>query len=177
MDISKLKPHPENHRIYASQDLSDLEQSLESHGQLEPITVTKNYKIISGHRRVAAMKNLGWTDVDVRFVEPENELIALIEHNRHRTKTASDVLNEAKVLQEQLISYVVRGRIAATKRAGKRVKLIDEVASRLNMGTTSLKQLQSVSNYEPDLVNKIDNKEISVGAAYQIVREKHLTCT
>ena len=66
LDILKLKPHPENHRIYASQDLSDLEQSLESHGQFEPITVTKNYKIISGHRRVAAMKNLGWTDVDVR---------------------------------------------------------------------------------------------------------------
>lgn len=174
MDITKLIPHPENHRIYATQDLGDLEQSLEAHGQLEPVAVTKNYQIISGHRRVAAMRNLGWTDVDIRFIEPENDLIALVEHNRHRTKTSSDVLNEAKILSEQLKTLVGRGRNAATKRAGKRIKLIDEVAKRLDMGTSSLKQLQSVSNYEPDLIPKIDNKEISVGAAYQIVREKHL---
>lgn len=174
MDIEKLVPHPENHRIYSAQDLSDLELSLQSHGQLEPVAITKDNQIISGHRRVAAMKNLGWTDVDVRIIDPDNVLIALIEHNRHRVKTTSDILNEARVLSEQLKTYVGRGRNATTKRAGKRVKMIEEVAKRLDMGTTSLKQLQSISNYEPALVSQIDNKEISVSAAYQYVREKHL---
>lgn len=113
MDISKLQPHPENHRIYGAQDLSELEHSLMTYGQLEPLAITKDNRIISGHRRFTAMSNLGWTDVDVRIVEPTNELVSLVEHNRHRTKTASDILNEARVLEEQLKGLVGRGRNAA----------------------------------------------------------------
>jgi hypothetical protein len=41
MDITKLQPHPENHRIYGAQDLSELEHSLMTYGQLEPLAVTK----------------------------------------------------------------------------------------------------------------------------------------
>lgn len=86
MDISKLHAHPENHRIYTAQDLSELEHSLMTYGQLEPLAVTKTNRIISGHRRFTAMSNLGWTDVDVRIVEPENELVSLVEYNRRRIK-------------------------------------------------------------------------------------------
>jgi hypothetical protein len=120
------------------------------------------------------MSNLGWTDVDVRIVEPTNELVSLVEHNRHRTKTASDILNEARILEEQLKGLVGRGRNAAQKRGGKRTTAVQEVAAKLGIGPTSLKQLMSISNYDHALVEKIDNKEISIGAAYQQVREKYI---
>mgnify|MGYP006966997875 CR=1 FL=1 len=45
---------------------------------------------------------------------------------------------------------------------------------RLGLGTTRLKQLQSISNYEPDLVKEIDEGRMSVGAAYEKVRQDHL---
>ena len=174
MDVKDLNPHPENHRIYSVQDLSELENSLLSYGQLEPIVITKNKTIISGHRRFAAMSNLGWTQVDVRYIETDNELISLIEHNRHRQKTASDILNESRILEEQLKGLVGRGRNAAKKRGGKRTTAVQEVANKLGIGATSLKQLMSISNYDHDLVKKIDNREISIGAAYQMVREKYI---
>ncbi len=174
MELAKLNAHPDNIRIYSPQDLGDLEQSLEAHGLLEPIVITKDNIVISGHRRLAAMKNLGWIECDVRFVEPENPIISLIEHNRYRIKTASDILNEARYLETELKELVGRGRNAAKKRQGRRIKTIDEVASRLGLGTTRLKQLQSVSNYEPDLVKEIDAGTMSVGAAYEQVRQKHL---
>lgn len=174
MDVKDLKPHPENHRIYSAQDLSELENSLMSYGQLEPIVINKDKTIISGHRRFTAMSNLGWTDVDVRYIETENELIALIEHNRHRQKTASDILNESRILEEQLKGLVGRGRNATKKRGGKRTTAVQEVANKLGIGATSLKQLMSISNYDHDLVKKIDNKEISIGSAYQQVREKYI---
>ena len=174
MELDKLVAHPDNNRIYSPQDLNDLEQSLESHGLLEPIAITKDNTVISGHRRLAAMKNLGWLECDVRFVEPDNPIIALIEHNRHRIKTASDILNEARYLEEELQKLVGRGRNAAKKRQGRRIKTIDEVARRLGLGTTRLKQLQSISNYEPDLVKEIDEGKLSVGAAYEKVRQNHL---
>jgi len=174
MDISKLEPHPENHRIYSAQDLSELEHSLMTYGQLEPLAITKDNRIISGHRRFTAMSNLGWIDVDVRIVEPTNELVSLVEYNRYRTKSASDILNEARILEEQLKGLVGRGRNAAKKRGGKRTTAVQEVAAKLGIGPTSLKQLMSVSNYDHSLVEKIDNKEISIGAAYQEVREKYI---
>ena len=174
MDISKLHAHPENHRIYTAQDLSELEHSLLTYGQLEPLAITKTNRIISGHRRFTAMSNLGWTDVDVRIVEPENELVSLVEYNRHRIKTASDILNEARILEEQLKGVVGRGRNAAKKRGGKRITAVQEIAAKLGVGPTSLKQLMSVNNYDHSLIDKIDNKELSIGAAYQEVREKYI---
>ena len=40
-----------------------------------------------------SMKNLGLDKCEVRMIEPENEIISLIEFNRNRNKTNSDVLN------------------------------------------------------------------------------------
>ena len=99
MELTKLVAHPDNRWIYTPQDLTDLEQSLESHELLEPIAITKDNIVISGHRRLAAMKNLGWLECEIRFLEPENPIISLIEHNKHRIKTASDILNEARFLE------------------------------------------------------------------------------
>ena len=53
--LSKLNVHPENDRIYDQGDLADLEKSLLRHGQMEPLAVTSNNRIISGHRRYSAM--------------------------------------------------------------------------------------------------------------------------
>ena len=86
MKLLNLKEHPENKHIYESCCVEDLKTSLNIHGQMEPIAITKNGVIISGHRRFKAMSALGWLDCDVRIVSPENELIALIEHNRYRQK-------------------------------------------------------------------------------------------
>ena len=41
------------------------------------------------------------------------------------------------------------------------------------MGLSKLKQIKTISNYEPELIHKIDKKEISVNQAYNIVKEKH----
>ena len=97
-----LREHPENNRIYESHCLEDLKTSLNIHGQMEPLAVTKSGLIISGHRRYNAMNSLGWSECDVRIVEPENEIIALIEHNRYRQKSSSDILKEARILEKEL---------------------------------------------------------------------------
>jgi hypothetical protein len=179
LKLADLSGHPDNNNIYDATDLTDLEQSLSAHGQLEPIAITKDKRIISGHRRFAAMQSLDWTECEVRIVEPDNEIIALIEYNRHRQKTKSDILREAKFLEIELRKTVGRGRNASAsrggKKQGKRLTTVREVADRLGVGTTQLKQLQSISNYEPKLIEKIDAKQISVSAAYRQVQETHIS--
>ena len=176
--LSSLSGHPDNERIYSPTDLSDLEKSLSSHGQLEPLAITKDNRIISGHRRYMSMRNLGWEECDVRIVEPEDEIISLIEHNRHRSKTNTDILNEARFLEKQLKNYVGRGRNTARERSGKkkgeRLTMAMELSQRLGIGTTKLKQLLSISNYEPEMIKRIDSGDISVSQAYEIVRSKYI---
>ena len=178
MKLEKLTVHPENGRIYSPTDLEELENSLSSFGQMEPLAITPSKKIISGHRRFVAMRNLGWDECEIRVIDPDNEIIALIEHNRHRQKTTSDILNEARCLESQLKDVVGRGRNASNQRSGKkkgeRVTMVMELSQRLGVGTSKLKQLLSISNYEPDLIDKIDSGDLSVSAAYEIVRNKHI---
>ena len=179
MKLTELTPHPQNNSIYSPTDLDDLKSSLTNFGQLEPIAITKKDKlIISGHRRFAAMQSLGWDECEVRFVEPDNEIIALIEHNKQRQKTKQDILNEARFLEKELKGLIGRGRNATLnrdgKKKGKRTTYDAEVATRLGLGTTQWKQLKSISNYQPDLVQKIDKGELSVSAAYKQVREENI---
>ena len=149
MKINQLTTHPDNERIYSPTDLEELENSLSSFGQMEPIAVTTSNKIISGHRRFVAMRNLGWTECEIRVVDPENEIISLIEHNRHRQKTTSDILNKARCLETQLKDVVVGGAMHPNKgparKKGERVTMVMELSQRLVVGTSKLKQLLSIS--------------------------------
>ena len=172
MKISVITANPTNDEIYDKTDLSSLVGSIDQNGLLEPIVVTKTGTIISGHRRFAAVKELGWEDVDVRIVDVENEVIALIEHNRYRTKSEKDVLRESRFLEKELRAQIGRGRNATKNREGKNLKLDLELAKRLNVGTTKLKQLRSIENYQPQLIDEIDKGSISVSAAYKQVRSK-----
>ena len=78
-NINTLKPNPINSDIYDDTDLSDLKNSIEANGQLEPIVVNKKNEIISGHRRYFSMVQLGWKDVEVRVGDFDNDIIALMQ--------------------------------------------------------------------------------------------------
>ena len=46
-------------------DLSLLKKSIEKYGLLHPIIINKNNELVSGERRLTAVKELGWEDIDV----------------------------------------------------------------------------------------------------------------
>lgn len=173
-NITTLKPNPINSTIYDDTDLSDLKNSIEANGQLEPIIINSNNEIISGHRRYFSMVQMGKEKVDVRIAHYENDVIALIEHNRHRTKTNKDVLRESKILEKELKDKL-GGRGKRTDLNGKsKFLVIDEVAKSLGFGLSKLKQLRTVNNYAPHMVDKVDKGEMSVNKAYEFVREEYL---
>ena len=95
-------------------------------------------------------------------MEPDNKIISLIEHNRHRQKSSTYILNEARYLETQLKDIVGSGRSASSGRSGKkkdkRVTMVMELSQRLGVGTTKLKLLLSISNYKPELMSKLEKK-------------------
>ena len=103
--IDSITPSPENDEIYGpiehDDSMDNLIDSMRRKGMEEPILLTADRFILSGHRRHYAAKHLGWKQVPVR-VRPDIRRIGnleyhreLIEYNPQRVKTVGSILREA----------------------------------------------------------------------------------
>jgi len=173
IDLKDIKPNPINDDIYSSTDLTDLVQSIKDNGQLESIVINKKNVIVSGHRRYYAHKQLGLKQIDCVVSEFDNDIIALIEFNRSRVKSVQDILNESRFLEKEYKKRIGQGKRTDYKGQGK-MSTIVEVSKQVGIGATNLKKVKSINNYEPELLSKIDSKELSIDKAYQIVRDKYI---
>jgi hypothetical protein len=106
VQLSSIKPCPENDGIYAAPSYSDpdtyaLYQSIKKHGVMEPIHISADNVIISGHRRSFCARGAGLVTVPVirsklsYADDREAFLKLLVEANTQRKKTAGMLLREA----------------------------------------------------------------------------------
>lgn len=103
--VSELEHHPKNDEIYGdTTELADtFVESIREKGVLEPLVITTDKQVISGHRRLEAAKEVNIESVPVRISEFETELAereGLIEFNRQRKKTPGQIVNEFDELLE-----------------------------------------------------------------------------
>ena len=171
--LNQISPNPINETIYSTTEIEDLELSLKTHGQLEPIVLTKDHTLISGHRRFYAIKRLGWKECDVRIQDPKNVIVSLIEFNRHRVKSVTDILNESRYLEKELRKDIGQGS-QSIKRNGRRMVTVIEVSKKLGVSTTQLKKIKSISNYDPNILSRVDSGELSINQGYHLVRKKYI---
>jgi hypothetical protein len=103
LSLDSIRPAPENSLIYRpvrfdDPGIQDLARSIRRHGLREPIVVTRDGFILSGHRRHAACRLAGLREADCRVEDitrddPEFETM-LVEHNRQRVKSFDEALRE-----------------------------------------------------------------------------------
>ena len=100
--INLLKTCPINSEIYRDSDVGDLVNSIGDVGLLQPIVVTPDNTIISGHRRFKSIQSLGWTEVEVEVKEVDDDTIPLyiVLFNQSRNKVASELIREIMVLMD-----------------------------------------------------------------------------
>jgi hypothetical protein len=175
VNVEKLSPHPINETIYDfnSNQHQELKRSIELNGLLEPLTIDNKYQVYSGHRRLNVIKELGWIDVSCRLTNVINPIISLIEHNRYRKKTATELLRESDLLKKEYSKDIKQGQRNDINGKGKSWTILN-VSKSLGVSTTKLKQLKSIKHYEPSLLFEIDMGKISVGKAYQQIRKKYI---
>lgn len=99
-----IRPSLQNDYLYRpvddnNPDLKALADSIRKQGILEPIVVTQDYVIVSGHRRHAAARLARLREVPCRVIETlhsrDSEFLPLLrEHNRQREKTFAEKLRE-----------------------------------------------------------------------------------
>ena len=133
-----LTPNPLSLSLYGepSQQLEDLIGSIHEHGVLVPLVVAVSRKqgpweIISGHRRWACARVLGLQKIpcEVRLIRSQATRQRLVlEFNRQRRKSFSQLMREADVLEDLLTEEARQRRLAnlcpSTRKRFKALKLV-----------------------------------------------------
>ena len=198
----ELKPHKTNIDIYGTESVDiDLVESIKNKGILEPLVILENNTILSGHRRWLAAKELKLERIPCRsmsFSDDLDEKEALIEFNRQRKKTSSQIVKEKKLLdaigyekakieqQQAGVDFgeshpkkeeVVDKSPQAPKPLSVAPKTRDSTAAKLNMSYKKLDQLETVfdkaesgDSYAKNLMVKLDKEDISANEAAKRVK-------
>ena len=65
VDISLIKNHPDNPRIWNQKAMKLTEKSMKEFGSVEPLLVTQDYVLLSGHARLEILKRQGVDKINV----------------------------------------------------------------------------------------------------------------
>lgn len=115
---SEISPSPFSLSVYGDPEgeIGDLVESVRKHGILVPIVVVpaeEGWEIVSGHRRWASARVLGHEEVpvEIREIDSKADLRrAVLEYNRQRRKTFSQLMREADALESLLGGEALRRR-------------------------------------------------------------------
>ena len=162
--INLLKTCPINSEIYRDSDVGDLVNSIGEVGLLQPIVVTPENIIISGHRRYKAIQSLGWTEVEVEVKEVEEDSIPLyiVLFNQSRNKVASELNREIIVLINS--QWIGQGNW----NRGKKDQMItfgnwrEKVSKDIGISQTKIQKLLYIYQNQPDLIEYIDDDRMTI---------------
>ena len=147
IDVNILYPHPNNPRKDLG-DLTELTESIKAQGILQNLTVVKikdsYYTVIIGHRRLAAAKLAGLTEVpcSIADMDMKTQLSTMLLENMQRTDLTP--YEQAKGFQTCLDFGVT----------------IDELSAKTGLSKTTVKHRLKILELDPHEVEKVETTSI-----------------
>ena len=184
MKIEDLKPHKRNSEFFddmTGEKWQEFLDSIKTSGVIEPIVVTQDKVIVSGHQRVRACKELGIKETlaEVRVYEDEDKIIKdLLETNiRQRGDIGGSSIKLGRRIKELERIYGIReGRIGNTRSSngtlGESQMTQQELAKKLGIDINTLKRAKSLTNLSPEIQQLIEQGNISASTAARVIGSK-----
>ena len=183
MEVSDLKPHPRNSEFFddiGGDSWDEFLRSVSTSGVIEPIIITEDNVIVSGHQRVRACKELSINEVmtETRSYSSEDAILKdLIETNiRQRGIGNPNPVKFGRCITEL-------ERIYGIQHGGSRSKdknyLLNsntphteqELANVLGVSVPSLKNYKKLAQLIPEVEDFLDTGMISANTALAISRQ------
>lgn len=168
-------------------DIQALAISIAELGLLQPVVVTREQVLVAGERRLAACKLLDWKEVEATEVKFEDYLQQLkAERDENETRkdfNFSEILNLGKKI-EAVEGERARHRQQGTQfgnpvrqdfaTRGDQGRVRDKVAEAVGIGSgeTYRKAKFIAENANPEVIQQLDEGQISVHRAYQELTAK-----
>ncbi len=145
--ITTIRPHGANPRRNVG-DVAELAASIAAHGLLEPLVVApmngSEYRLIAGHRRLAAAKHAGLTTVPALLREdldtPPTQLEAMLVENTQRVDLTPA---EEAAAYKQLVAFPGYTPTKAAKATGRSVKTVKSRLAIADLPTATLAKVHA----------------------------------
>lgn len=174
--VASLNPHKKNDYFFDDMTGSKWEEFIESvrtSGVIEPIVITRDYTIVSGHQRVRACKELGIEKIPARIKDYANEdeiLKDLLETNvRQRGNIDGSALKLGRIIAElERIYGVQHGNNQRTSpMANSRTQ--DELFEMLGVSKDTYHRAKNLLELIPELQDSLEEGYISASAASRLL--------
>ncbi len=184
--ISELKPHPRNCEFFddmSGAKWNEFIDSIKTSGVIEPIVVTQDKVIVSGHQRVRACKELGIEEIlaEVRIYENEDAILKdLIETNiRQRGEIGGSQIMLGNRIKELERIYDVRhggdrgnqytGGKTTNGRLDKEVLNQEELAAQMGVTPRTLQRAKALASLPKEIQDAVEAGQISASTASRVI--------
>lgn len=173
--LSGLKCHPRNEELFSNMTGEAFEQFKESillKGIMQPLIVSSDMTIISGHQRYRAAQELGLDKVPIIIKEDINDDddkdLSLIISNFQRS---IDPIKRGKWIAEYERLRGVRQGSAFQKAGGNNFRQVsqEDIAAELGVDTRTLRNLKSLNTLLPELQDIISEGRISATTGFKLI--------
>ena len=150
-------------------------QSIKTSGVIEPIVVTQDKVIVSGHQRVRACKELGIDEIEaeVRIIDSEDELLKqLIETNIRQRNIPPNPIKFGRCLKELERIYGVRdGSAGNADQNNLGGKTQTDLANQLGLTTETIRNYKLLAEAIPEIQTLVETGIVTPTTARAIVRK------
>ena len=179
VDIEKVKVGDRIRKDMGN--LEELSEDIKKNGLINPPVVTPDYELIAGERRLQAMKNLGYKQVEVRVMTVENaehKLNLEINENENR----KDFNKAERIEYARQLERIERVKAKEREKAGVAIdprenfpqgRTRDLVAEKLGIGSGKQyeKEKYIADNADGEILKAWNEEKISTHKAYSKVKE------
>lgn len=188
-NIEELKPHPRNTEFFDDLTGGKWDELLQSikvrveagkRGNIEPIIITQDKMIVSGHQRVRAFKELGISTIEaeVKIYGNDDEILQdLIETNiRQRGEVGGSAKKVGARIKELERLYGVRNgpygkqKILEPNNSGLK-KSQEDIAELMGISVDTLQNYKKLTEMIPELEDLVDTGIVTKTTALAIMKE------
>ena len=151
-------------------------ESVKSRGVIEPIVITPDKVIVSGHQRVRACKELGVEEItcDVHLYNNEDEILQdLLETNiRQRGDVGGSAKKVGKRIKElERIYGVEKGNNQYSSLPNNSVSSQTDIATKMGISVDTLQNYKLLAEMIPELSDLVDTGIVTKTTALAIMKE------
>lgn len=178
MKVNDLIPHPRNTEFFddmTGEKWNEFLESVKTSGVIEPIVITQDKVIVSGHQRVRACKELGIDEVlaDMRSYENKDAILKdLIETNiRQRGEAGGSERQKAKRIDEMKRIYgITHGGTRGKFPNGELESItLDDLLEQEGITKNTYYRAKKIDTLPKEIQDLVDNGIISVSIASRLI--------
>ena len=175
-ELHSFPDHP--YGIREDQAMQDIVDSVKVNGVVVPAIVRPRqeggYEIVAGHRRKLASERAGFADMPciVRNLTDDEAIIQLVDSNAQR----EDVLPSERAKAYKMRLEAIKRRAGRPRKdlsenapnVSANFRSDDEVGNTDGISGDTVRNMISLNNLVPELMQMVDDRKISLTPAYQI---------